>query len=129
MTKAYDFYTTVLGFAKMPQFDHKTASGELFAVICQHEPSKQLVEIRKNPEQAIKQKHWDPITWSVETRDDLDRWISWFDQHNVKHSEIFVAMKSWLLVAEDPDGRFVKFMTKETHEWTTDFSKDDYWLG
>ncbi|OQO09836.1 hypothetical protein B0A48_04188 [Cryoendolithus antarcticus] len=122
------FYVDILGFTRIPEFDHRTPSGDLFAVICKHPSIPTMLEIRLNAEQATRHQTWDPVTWSVETRADLEKWATWLALKDVKCSKVLTALRSWVLVAEDPDGRFVRFMTKETHEWTTETSKDAYWL-
>jgi hypothetical protein len=38
------------------------------------------------PEQAAAQKGWDPITWGVGRRQDLEQWAEWLDVNGVKHS-------------------------------------------
>nr|OQO12556.1 hypothetical protein B0A51_17321 [Rachicladosporium sp. CCFEE 5018] len=122
------FYVDILGFTRIPEFDHLTLSGDPFAVICKHASVPTMLEIRLNPEQATRHQTWDPVTWSVESRADLEKWAAWFAAKSVKCSEVLTALRSWVLVAEDTDGRFVRLMTKETHEWTTETSKDAYWL-
>ncbi|KAK5158384.1 hypothetical protein LTS14_003402 [Recurvomyces mirabilis] len=68
------FYNEIMGCAYIPEYDHKTAQGELFTsmVKLQHEGKDFIVEIRHNEAQAKAQEGWDPITWGVPARKDLD---------------------------------------------------------
>lgn len=53
------------------------------------------------------------------------------DSQTVKHSPVFTSLESWILAAEDPDGRIVRFyVAEEKHEWSVEgASRDAYWLG
>lgn len=86
ITKTHDFYTTIFPFTPLPQYDHFTPEHKLFAKMFYYEPHKLIVEVRYVPEQAAAQKGWDPITWGVSKRQDLEEWIKWFDANGVKHS-------------------------------------------
>lgn len=124
------FYTTHLPFTYIPTLDHIDAStGNPYAKILKHESSGTTLEIRDAPEQAEKERHWDPITWAVQGRDDLEQWGEYFEGVNVKHSRVFTGVKGWVLCAEDPDGRVLRFYTLEEHEMTTDVDHDEQWLG
>jgi catechol 2,3-dioxygenase-like lactoylglutathione lyase family enzyme len=128
--KTHDFYTKIFPFTPLPQYDHFTPDHELFAKMFQHEPSKLIVEVRYVPSQAAAQKGWDPITYGVGTRKDLEQWIDWFDLNGVKHSRILTGIKGWVVGCEDPDGRIVRlYVEDEEHEWTDHPDKDEYWLG
>lgn len=123
------FYTQILPFESCPDLDHYTSDGKLFAILLIYKPTGLMLEIRHNPGQAESQRGWDPVTWSVGSRKDLEEWESWFDEQGVSHSKVFTGMKGWVLAAEDPDGKIVRLYTKEEHEWTTDVDRDAYWLS
>jgi catechol 2,3-dioxygenase-like lactoylglutathione lyase family enzyme len=128
--KTHDFYTKILPFKALPHYDHFNPQKELFAKMAMHEPTKTIVEFRYVPEQATAQKEWDPITWGVGTRKDLQEWAEWFDANQVRHSKIFVGIKGWVMGCEDPDGRIVRlYVEDEEHEWTNHPDQDDFWLG
>ena len=128
--KTIEFYTTHLPFVHISDLDHiHPDTHAVYAVILQHKPSSLHIEIRDAADQAIKQKGFDPVTWAVETRQDLEEWSVYFERCGVKHSKVFTGAKGWLLVAEDPDGRFVRFYSLESHEMTSDTDRDAYWLG
>ncbi|KAJ7629211.1 Glyoxalase/Bleomycin resistance protein/Dihydroxybiphenyl dioxygenase [Mycena polygramma] len=124
-----EFYTSVLPFTHLTQFDHRHAdSGALFAVILQHPQTALLVELRLHPAQAAAQRGWDAITWSVETHADLESWRAWLVERGVECSRVLKGFKGWMLVAEDPDGAMVRWYCKETHEWDTNVDVDEKWL-
>lgn len=128
--KTHDFYTKILPFKPLPQYDHFTPEHKLFAKMCIHEPTKLIIEVRYVPGQAEAQKGWDPITYGVGKRTDLEKWAEWFDVHGVKHSPVFTGIKGWVMAVEDPDGRIVRlYVEDEEHEWTDHPDKDAYWLG
>ncbi|KIM93902.1 hypothetical protein OIDMADRAFT_46013 [Oidiodendron maius Zn] len=128
--KTHEFYTTIFPFKPMPHADHFTPDHQLFAKLCIHEATKLIVELRYEPTQANLQKGWDPITYAVGTRKDLERWGEWFDANGVKHSRIFTGVSAWVMACEDPDGKIVRlYVSEEEHEWTDHVDKDERWLG
>ncbi|KAJ7441933.1 Glyoxalase/Bleomycin resistance protein/Dihydroxybiphenyl dioxygenase [Mycena galericulata] len=125
-----EFYTTILPFTHLAHFDHRHVdTGETFAVILQHTPTDLLVELRLNPAQAAAQRGWDAITWSVETRKDLETWREWLVSKGVECSRVLKGFKGWVLVAEDPDSARVRWYCKETHEWDENVDKDEKWIN
>ena len=128
--KTHDFYTRVFPFTPVPKYNHYTPDHKLFAIMFVHEPTKLLVEVRYVPSQAVAQKGWDPITFGVGTRKDLEVWQEWLDANNVTRSRIFTGIKGWVMACEDPDGRIVRlYVEDEEHEWTDHPDSDVHWLG
>jgi hypothetical protein len=130
LKKTHDFYTRIFPFTPLPQYNHYTPTHALFATMITHAPSNLIVEIRYSPTEASAQKGWDPITWGVGTRKDLEEWGEWLDKENVKRSPVLMGIKSWVMACKDPDGRIVRlFVEDEEHEWTDHPDRDEYWLG
>jgi len=128
--KTHDFYTTIFPFTPVPKYNHYTPEHKVFAMMFTHAPTKLIVEVRYVPEQAAAQKGWDPITWGVGTRKDLEAWEQWLDANGVTRSRIFTGIKGWVMACEDPDGRIVRlYVEDEEHEWTDHPDQDEYWLG
>ncbi|KAJ6468555.1 Glyoxalase/Bleomycin resistance protein/Dihydroxybiphenyl dioxygenase [Mycena vitilis] len=124
-----EFYTSVLPFTHLAHLDHRHAgSGTLFAVILQHPQTAVVLELRLHPAQAIAQRGWDAITWSVETRADLESWRAWLVSQGVSCSRVLKGFRGWLLAAEDPDGAMIRWYCKETHEWDANVDLDEKWL-
>lgn len=130
--KTLAFYTDVMGCEYIPQYDHRNAGGELFAVMVkfrQQGATDTILEIRIDEHQAKAQQFWDPITWGVKTRQDLETWKVWFKQNGIKCSpKVFTGLKGWVLCALDPENKIVRLYCDEEHEWTTSFDHDDFWL-
>ncbi|KAK4501074.1 hypothetical protein PRZ48_006880 [Zasmidium cellare] len=124
------FYTDILGLKRIAAYDHINKQGERFAVILEsnHRGVPMLVELRKNPQQAEKQRHTNPIVWAVSKRDDLDVWRDWLEKEEVKCSKVFTGIKGWVLCALDPDEKMVRLYCDEPHEMTTDYDVDEFWL-
>jgi catechol-2,3-dioxygenase len=130
LPRTHDFYTKVLPLSPQPQWDHFTPEHKLCAKMAKHEQTNLIVEFRHEPAQAEAQRGWDPITWGVGTRKDLEDWEKWLDWWQVKHSKIFTGMKGWVMACEDPDGKIVRlYVQDEDHEWTDHPDQDEYWLG
>lgn len=125
-----EFYTQILPFTLLPEYNHYTASHQIYAQILSHKPSNTLLELRYAPLQAATQKGWDPVTWGVGTKEDLERWASWCDAKGIKRSRVLMGVKSWVLGLQDPDGRIVRlFVEDEEHAWTDHPDEDSEWLG
>lgn len=131
LEKTMSFYTQVLGYSHIPDYDHRTPAPEnrLFAVILSHPAFSFTLELRHNVEAAEKQTGWNPICYSTETRDDLERWTRKLDALRVHRSKVLTGFKGWCLMFEDPDGKKISLYTEESHEWTTDVDRDPYWVG
>lgn len=114
----------------MPQYDHFTPDHKLFAKMFQHEASQLIVEVRYVPSQASAQRGWDPITYGVGTKKDLEAWAEWLESKGVEHSPILTGIKGWVMGCEDPDGRIVRlYVENEEHDWTDHPDQDERWLG
>lgn len=129
LLKTVDFYTTVLRYTRIPEYDHRTPAPEskLFGVLLRH-PATPLLEIRLHPGKASQQPGWDPIVFEVVGKMELEEWAAWFDAHGVKRSRVLKGFLGWTLCFEDPERRILRFYTRESHEWTTEVDRDDYWL-
>ncbi|MGF6539443.1 VOC family protein [Paraburkholderia youngii] len=129
LDRSLDFYARALGAKRLPEFDHRRRDGELFAYILDIEHLGTYLELRASPERAAREAGLDPVTFSVQTHRDLLAWHDHLEANGIRHSPVFTGVLGWLLAAEDPDGRHLRFYTLETHPVTSDFSSDPYWLG
>ncbi|KAM0812028.1 putative Glyoxalase/fosfomycin resistance/dioxygenase domain-containing protein [Seiridium cardinale] len=127
--KTSEFYERVFPFKRIHKYNHYTPDHKLFAIMLQHEPTNLIVELRYVPLQAKAQKGWDPITWVVGTRKNLEEWAAWLDGHSVQRNMGLTGIKGWVMACEHPDGRIVRlYVEDEEHEWTDHPDKDEYWL-
>ncbi|QTD94587.1 VOC family protein [Burkholderia anthina] len=129
LDRSLDFYSISFGAKRLPELDHRRADGELFAYILAIENLGTYIELRASPERAAREAGLDPVTFSVHSRRDLLAWHDHLEANGIRHSPVFTGALGWLLVAEDPDGRHLRFYTLETRPVTSDFSSDPYWLG
>lgn len=74
-----------------------------------------LVAFRVNAEAAAGCRGFDPISFAVRDRDDLEAWATHLDQAGVEHSPIIEASIGWLLVFDDPDGLTLHVYTWAEH--------------
>jgi hypothetical protein len=77
-----NFYTQVLPYKHLSHLDHRTPSGDIFAVIVS-QPSTQ------NAERADQQRGWDLLVFAGESRAGLGDWAKKLDEAGVKRSKIF----------------------------------------
>ncbi len=122
------FYTDVFSFTPLPQLDHRDRQGKLYGTVLQlpGEGKRLMVEVRHHPAHAAAQAGWDPVTWRVAKRADLDEWATALDARQIEHSRVLKGALGWVLAVRDPDGRFVRLYTDETHEWTADIDEGEW---
>ncbi|MCJ1435748.1 hypothetical protein MMC27_005123 [Xylographa pallens] len=110
--------------------DQYTARGQRYAAqLSMPALGPACLELRLDHHEAKHARGFEAVTWAVKSRGELQAWIEWLDVKGVKRSKIFTGKVGWLLVFEDPDGRFLRLHTQELHEMTTKVDRDDYWLG
>ena len=129
LARSLAFYGTLLGLRPIPELDHRHASdGSLYAHICDVPGLGTKLELRLNPDQAEKQRRFDPITIAVADRAVLRRWTARLDELGIAHSGEIVALRAWLVTFDDPDQHRLRFYTLESHgpELTPD--EDNEWL-
>lgn len=128
LDRSVEFYVRALGGRRIAALDHRTREGVLFAVILDVANLGTKLELRHDPIRAAHDAGFDPITLEVEDRAALSEWIAHFEGSGVPHSPVLTAMVGWLVVCEDPDGRRVRFYTRETHGPEAPPSQDSRWL-
>jgi catechol 2,3-dioxygenase-like lactoylglutathione lyase family enzyme len=128
LERSIEFYARALGAQRIGAMDHRDGSGALFAVILDVPNLGTKLELRLNPQRAALDAGFDPITLDVADRAALAAWIAHFETCGVPHSPILTAMVGWLVACEDPDGRRIRFYTRETHGPELAPSRDPLWL-
>jgi len=109
------FYKRALAAQRVRQWDHVRADGSLYAIILAVPGLGTHLELRLDPDQAMRQMGFDPVTLLVADRAALAGWIEHLDSCAVDHSPVLVAIQAWLVVFADPDGRRLRLYTRETH--------------
>ena len=123
------FYESFLGAQRVPEADHhKEADGKLYGYIVKVPDLGTMLELRLNPEQAEKHRHFDQFTVAVKDRHELGEWTSYLEQHGIKHSLVIPAIQAWLIVVEDPDGNRWRLYTLEKHGPEIRPDEDNVWL-
>ncbi|MCX4432119.1 MULTISPECIES: VOC family protein [Streptomyces] len=115
LERSIAWYRSVLGARRLEEFDHVTRDGELFAVILDVPDVNVPLELRLDPATAGRLAGFDPLTFTVKGRAELDGWIRHLDLLGVTHSPVIVALMGYLLVVPDPDGVRLRFYTDEPH--------------
>jgi catechol 2,3-dioxygenase-like lactoylglutathione lyase family enzyme len=73
------------------------------------------VAFRVNPAAVEGSRGFDPVSFAVDSRDDIQRWAGHLDSLGVSHSPIFEASIGWLLIFDDPDGLTLHLYTWAEH--------------
>jgi catechol 2,3-dioxygenase-like lactoylglutathione lyase family enzyme len=73
------------------------------------------VAFRVNPAAVEGSRGFDPVSFAVESRDDIQRWAGHLDSLGVSHSPIVEASIGWLLIFDDPDGLTLHLYTWAEH--------------
>ena len=129
LIRSLAFYRKLLGLKPIPELDHRHASdGSLYAHICEVPGLGTKLELRLNPEQAEKQRRFDPITIAVADRAMLRRWTARLDELGIEHSGEIVAIRAWLVTFDDPDQHRLRFYTLESHGPELKPDENNPWL-
>lgn len=116
LARSLEFYETLLGAERIPEADHhKEADGTLYGYILKVPDLGTMLELRLNPAQAQKHRHFDQFTLAVKDREALAGWSGYLEQHGIAHSPVIPAIQAWLIVVEDPDGNRWRLYTLEKH--------------
>jgi hypothetical protein len=93
------WYTRVMGAKHLTNLDHINAQGQRYAVeLMLPSFGRTAMELRLNSDQAKSQEMFDPITWGVESLDQIKQWEEWLVMNNVATSPVFTGVTGWLLV-------------------------------
>ena len=122
------FYEQVFGAKRIAAWDHKHEDGSIYAYILDVPNLGTRLELRLNPEEAEKQKGFDPLTIAVEDCTALEAWGKHLDELQIEHSSILTAIQAWLIVFDDPDGRHLRLYTLTTHGLELSSDEDSPWL-
>jgi catechol 2,3-dioxygenase-like lactoylglutathione lyase family enzyme len=74
-----------------------------------------LVGLRENSQAAAGCRAFDPVSFAVQGRADVESWAAHLDGLGVGHSPVIEASIGWLLVFTDPDGLQLHLYSWERH--------------
>jgi len=111
------WWQDVTGARRDPELDHRGPGGQLFACLMEVPGVGPPLELRLDPAAARAVAGLDPITFAVDTRDDLARLGTRLDGLGIEHSPVLRGLVGWILVVRTPDDLSVRFHTRESHAW------------
>jgi catechol 2,3-dioxygenase-like lactoylglutathione lyase family enzyme len=116
------WYECVFGARRRAEFDHHDRDGILYAVMLDIPGLVMPTELRLAPKAAKAVAGYDPVTYSVADRAELDRWMAHLDVCKVDHSPVISGYIGHLLIFADPDGLELRLYTNsEEDSDTVDF--------
>ena len=103
LDRSVSWYDEVFGFRTTLEFPEgdgvvRGVAGEMAGL------GRVQVTFRVNPAAAEGCRGFDPISWGVEDKADIERWAAHLDELGIDHSPVIEASAGWLLVFDDPDG-------------------------
>ena len=113
--RALAFYETVFGARRIERADHRDATGNIYAYICDMPGWGTLLDLRLSAAHAGSARRFDPVTLNIRDRTALAEWVAHLDALGVPHSGEIVTTLAFMLVIEDPDGRRIRLYTREKH--------------
>lgn len=127
LARSLDFYERALGARRIEALDH-VRDGEVFAYILEVPGLGTFLELRLAPDLAPHQRGFDPVTLTVDTLAELEAWVAHFAREGFHHSPTLVGMIGWLAAVEDPDGRRLRFYTREKPGPGLEISWESPWI-
>jgi catechol 2,3-dioxygenase-like lactoylglutathione lyase family enzyme len=114
LARSLRWYRQVFGLRPTIQFPEADGavrgfSGEIPGL------ERTMVSFRVNPAAAEGCRGFDPVSFAVDSRDDLQAWVEHLDGLDVNHSPIVEASIGWLLIFDDPDGLTLHLYTWAEH--------------
>lgn len=111
-----DWYREVLGFEAFDEA-HEEAYDEWVLL---HPENRMLLCLQQH--RANRGEEFDPtrtggdhLGLKVDSREELDRWVAWFEAKGVEHSAVVDAPYGSVLCFKDPDGIQLELFYRENH--------------
>ncbi|WP_433063278.1 VOC family protein [Dactylosporangium sp. CS-033363] len=114
LDRSLDWYRRVFGLR--PAMEFRDADGVVRGLVCEAPGlGPTSVGLRVNPAAAEGCAGFDPVSFAVRGRADLEAWAAHLDGLGVEHSPVIEASIGWLLVFADPDGLALHLYTWDEH--------------
>ncbi|NUT20936.1 MAG: VOC family protein [Hamadaea sp.] len=111
LTRSVDWYSRVFGFRTTIEFPE--ADGVVRGVAGTAPGlGETMIAFRVNPQAAEGCKGFDPVSFAVDGKADIEAWAARLDELGVNRSPVIEASIGWLLVFDDPDG-----LTLHLYSW------------
>ena len=105
------FFEKAFGAKRIERFNHKDEKGVLFAAMMHFPGCDFPVELRHAPKAAKAVAGYDPVTFGVKDKHQLDIWTTHLDSVGIKHSGVITGYIGHLIDFETPDGLALRFYT------------------
>jgi catechol 2,3-dioxygenase-like lactoylglutathione lyase family enzyme len=114
LDRAVDWYGRVFGFVTTMAFPG--ADGRVLGVAGEM-PGLGDTQVTFRVNQAAAQgcRGFDPVSYAVAGRADVEAWATYLDALGVNHSPVIEASVGWLLVFNDPDGLELHLYSRAGH--------------
>jgi catechol 2,3-dioxygenase-like lactoylglutathione lyase family enzyme len=112
--RSVDWYTGVFGFRVIVEFPDgdgvvRGVAGEVPGL------GDTQLALRVNPKAAEGCRGYDPVSFAVQGRADVEAWAAHLDGLGIAHSPVIEATIGWLLVFHDPDGLELHLYSWDAH--------------
>lgn len=106
-----DWFTRCLCAERVPRLGHHDADGKLFAVVMTLPGDGPTIQLRLDPAASLGTAGFDPVTFAVFDRAELDRWVAHLDAQNIAHSAVLAKRIGEAVEFQSPDGIVLRFYT------------------
>lgn len=113
LTRSVEWYAKVFGYRTTIEFAE--ADGEVLGVGGEIPGLECGMTFRVNPQAAKGCRNFDPVSFGVDTKEDVEAWAAHLDGLGIGHSPVIEASIGWLLVFNDPDGIQLHLYTWAEH--------------
>jgi hypothetical protein len=114
-----DWYQRVFDASYVSALDHVDGDGARYAAILEVPGLPVPLELRSAPAAADALCECDILVLAVDSADELAQWVTHLDTADVTHAPIVTGGAGPVLVAVDPDGKFIRFMVVSTEGVST----------
>lgn len=113
LARAVRWYVEVFGAE--PELEFADDDGVVRGVSFLLPGSPAGLALRHDPAATAGFSGFNPVSWAVADRPDIERWMDHLDAVGVEHSPVIEATVGWLLIFRDPDGIEHHLYTTATH--------------
>ncbi|MGI8680409.1 MAG: VOC family protein [Jatrophihabitans sp.] len=111
LNASIEWFTRCLGAQQVDRLGHHDADGKVFAVVMTLPGDGPTIQLRLDPAAARGTAGFDPVTFAVRDRADLDRWAEHLDAQDVAHSPVLTKRIGEAVELQSPDGVVLRLYT------------------
>ena len=109
--KTAAWFEKVLLAKRVERFNHTDEKGRIFAAMLHLPGVSAPVELRLAPKAAKAIVGYDPVTFGVANKEELDKWAAHLDSLSIKHSGVVTGFIGHLLDFDSPEGLAIRIYT------------------